>query len=100
MGTRIEGSTLFLAALAGAGAAGVAFVIGGACGIRCRDTPGTGAAYMLAGLALIILAGAAIAGGWETGTTPYAQQCGPVDPAAGLIGPLLDEAVAITKAAC
>ena len=97
MNIRIEGSTLFLAALVGAGAVGAAFVIGGACDIYRREVPGSGAMYVLAGLALIVLA--AVAGRRGGGTVLYATPPGPADPAAGLIGPLLDEAAAITRQA-
>ena len=99
MGIRIDGSTLFLAALVAAGAAGVAFAIGGACDIRRRTVPGREIAYVLAGLALVVLAGAEIAGRRGGGTLLCAPPHGPADPAAGLIGPLLDEAAAITRQA-
>ena len=86
-----------LAALAAA--AGAAFVISGACDIGRRRIAGRGAAYVLAGLALVVLAGAAMAGRLGDETAPRASPPGMADPAAGLIGPLLDEAVAITRQA-
>jgi hypothetical protein len=95
----VQGKMLFLAALIVAASAGTCFVVGGICDMSRCENPRKGAAYVVAGLAA--LAVTAVIASRELGRGDVApdQMPGPADPAAGLIGPLLEEAVAITKAA-
>lgn len=94
----VRGRVLFLAALIVAGSAGTCFVVGGICDVRRGGNARSGAVYVLVGLAALAVTAVVAIGELGRGNIAPDQMPGPADPAAGLIGPLLDEAVAITIA--